>query len=273
MIELSEPLKIKFNNLKSILIDKKVIVAFSGGVDSTLLGFISKKFAEDTILITHKSVLYSDEELEQAREFAIENDIAHIIIEGDPLENREFVSNPKNRCYICKKDIFSKFIEVKIRKKFDIITDGTNVDDLGDFRPGLDALKELGIISPFIMADMNKDDIRNLSKYFNLNAHSKPSSACFASRIPYNQKITKEKLEMIKEAEMHVKNLLGVSQLRVRYHEEKLARVELLEDDFSLLFKEENRLNIIEKLKKIGFCYIAFDLEGFRSGSLNEVMD
>jgi len=271
-MDLSKNLETKLNNLIAFFKDTRAVVAFSGGVDSTLLAFISKMYAIDTLLITEKSILYSDEEIEDAIKFSKKYNINHMVIEGNPLENKDFLKNPKNRCYICKKEIFTKFLKIKDNKEFNVVVDGSNLGDLGDYRPGLEALKELSVFSPYIKFNINKQEIRYLSKYFNLEVDSKPSNACFASRIPYNQQINAKKLRMIKESEKYLKTTFNLNQLRVRLHNDNLARIELLKEDILRILNRENLLKINRKLKELGFYYITIDLEGFRSGSLNEIL-
>ena len=272
MIELSEKLKKKLESIIAILQDQKVIVAFSGGVDSSLLAYLSKKKAKETLLITMKSVLYSEEEAKEAINFALKFNIPHLFLETEPLSNEEFIKNKTNRCYTCKKDIFAKILKVKEERAYNLVIEGSNMTDLGDYRPGLDALKELNITSPYIKTEIDKDEIRVLSKYFQLESGSKPSGACFASRIPYNQIITETKLKMIENAEKFLKKSLNLSQLRVRYHEERIARIEVLKEDLEKIINDKVKEKIINKFKEIGFCYVTVDLEGFRSGSLNEVL-
>ena len=271
-MKLSDDLHTKTKNLISYLNDKKVIIAFSGGVDSSLLAFLSKKYAKDTLLVTEKSILYPDEEIQEARKFAKTYNISHIIIERNPLENEDFKKNPNNRCYICKTDLYKDIIKIKDEKNFDIILDGSNLDDLSDYRPGMQALKELGIITPYIDFKLTKRDIRKIAEFYNLEVKTKPSMACFSSRIPYNQPIDENKLFMIKEAEKFLKTNFNLKQLRVRYHEEKLARIELLPEDITHILNKDNMAKIKNKFKELGFCYITIDLEGFRSGSLNEIL-
>lgn len=269
-MELREKLRNKLDNLISFLKGKKVIVAFSGGIDSSLLAFLSKKHAKETLLITERSILYPDEEIEEAIKFARKFDISHKIIQGTPLNNEKFTQNPQNRCFICKKDIFSKFLTIKDEKDYDIIIDGSNYDDLNDYRPGLQALNELNIISPYINFQIDKQEIRKISQYFNLGIESKPSNACFASRIPYNQIITEQKLNMINQGEEFLKKVFDLTQVRVRLHDNKIARIELLKDDFPKILTQSNLEIITKKFKELGFCYITVDIEGFRSGSMNE---
>jgi len=271
-MDLSKNLRGKLENLTSFLGNKKVIIAFSGGVDSSLLAFLSNKFAKKALLVTEKSILYPDEEIRLTSEFAKKYSITHLIIERNPLEDEKFKVNPKNRCYICKTGLYEDIIKIKEERDFDIIVDGSNIDDLSDYRPGMQALKELNIATPYIDFKINKREIRELCKYFNLEVQSKPSMACFSSRIPYNQEINEEKLDMIREAEKFLRNSYNLNQFRVRLHEGKLARIELMPEDIMKVMTDKNIKQIKAKFKQLGFCYITIDLEGFRSGSLNEIL-
>jgi len=270
---LSKDLNIKLEDLISFLNGKKIIVAFSGGVDSSLLAFLSKKYAKDTLLVTERSILYPEEEIEEASQFAKNHGINHIIIERDPLEDEEFQCNPSNRCYICKMGLYNEILKIKNAKNFDLILDGSNMDDLSDYRPGMQALKELKISTPYINYKINKKEIREISKYYDLDVQSKPSMACFSSRIPYGQLISQKKLIMIKEAEKFLKNTFNLKQLRVRLHEQDLARIEFLLEDLTNILISNNLELIKKKFKELGFTYITIDIEGFRSGSMNEVLD
>jgi uncharacterized protein len=268
---LSENLKEKELHIIDFFKEKKIVVAFSGGVDSSLLAYLSRKYAQETLLVTLKSMLITDEEFEQSKNFARMYSISQLIIEADPLENEEFANNPPNRCYICKKDIFSRFRKIKEDKNFDFIVDGSNVDDLQDYRPGMKALKELGILSPYIELGINKSEIRELSKLYGLNTHSKPSNACLASRIPHNQLISKEKIEMIHNAEIYLHNTFNIDQLRVRFHENRLARIEIPKNQLEKVLKPDAMEEISANLKRFGFLFVTIDLEGFRSGSLSKM--
>jgi uncharacterized protein len=271
-MDLSNNLKNKLESLISFLNTKKILVAFSGGVDSSLLAFLSNKYAKETLLVTEKSILYPDDEIKLTSEFAKKYSITHLIVERDPLKDENFRVNPKNRCYICKTGLYKDIIKIKEERNFDLILDGSNIDDLSDYRPGMQALKELNITTPYIGFKINKQEIRDICKYFNLDVQSKPSMACFSSRIPYDQDINEEKLEMIREAEKFLRNSYNLNQLRVRFHEGKLARIELMPEDIMKVMTNENIEKIKTKFKQLGFCYITIDLEGFRSGSLNEVL-
>ena len=266
-------LRKKLDDLKAFFQEKKVIVAFSGGVDSSLLAFLSKKYAKETLLITEKSILYPDYEIEEAKQFAIEHNIKHKIIERDPLKDQDFQCNPSNRCYLCKTGLYNDILQIKNSLGFDIVLDGSNMDDLSDYRPGMQALKELKISTPYIEFKIEKNEIRELSKFFNLKVQSKPSMACFSSRIPYGQIINEKKLVMIRESEKFLKDTFNLKQLRVRLHENSLARIEILPQDMPYILTPPNLELIRNKLKELGFTYITVDIEGFRSGSMNEVLD
>ncbi|MFW9879190.1 MAG: ATP-dependent sacrificial sulfur transferase LarE [Candidatus Thorarchaeota archaeon] len=270
---LSTDLDSKLEALITFLKEKKIIVAFSGGVDSSLLAFLSKKYAKDTLLVTERSILYPEEEIEEASQFAKKYGINHLIIERNPLLNENFQCNPSNRCYICKSGLYNDIIEIKKAKDFDLILDGSNIDDLSDYRPGMQALKELNISTPYIDFKIKKEEIREISKYFKLDVQSKPSMACFSSRIPYGQIINEQKLNMIREAEKYLKNTFNLKQLRVRLHEPNLARIEFLPEDFTKILSNTNLDLIKNRFKELGFTYITIDIEGFRSGSMNEVLD
>ncbi len=271
-MDLSKNLRGKLENLTSFLKNKEVIIAFSGGVDSSLLAFLSNKYAKKALLVTEKSILYPDDEIRLTSEFAKEYSITHLIIERDPLKDENFRVNPKNRCYICKTGLYKDIIKIKEERNFDLILDGSNIDDLSDYRPGMQALKELNITTPYIDFKINKQEIREICKYFNLEVQSKPSMACFSSRIPYDQEINEEKLDMIRESEKFLRNSYNLNQLRVRLHEGKLARIELMPEDITKVMTGQIIEQIKIKFKQLGFCYITIDLEGFRSGSLNEVL-
>ena len=250
---------------------KSVVVAFSGGVDSTLVAKVCYETLKDnSMAVTARSETYPDFEFEEAKELVKEIGIKHLVINTSELAIEGFASNPPNRCYFCKTELFERLKDIAKQHGFLHVADGANLDDTEDYRPGLEASKELGVKSPLKEAGMTKEDIRKASKMLNLPNWNKPAYACMSSRFPYGQSITEEKLKMVSEAEKYLRSL-GLRQFRVRHHE-TIARIEVLPEDIRFLIKPSTRNELIEKFKAIGFTYITLDLEGYRSGSMNEVL-
>ena len=259
----------KLNRIKKIISGYgSCLVAFSGGVDSTLLLKIaSGVLPEDKLLaVTADSATYPEEELRSAKRIARRLGVRHTITRTDELKNKDFVSNPVNRCYFCKKELFSKMKALAAKNRIKIMADASNVSDSKDFRPGKIAKEELEVRSPFVEAGFTKEDIRRASKKLGLPTWDKPSLACLASRIPYGIRITCGILRRIHKAESCLKKI-GFKQVRVR-HYNGLCRIEVTKDEIPRLIKAQEGL--VAKLKKLGYNYITVDLEGYRTGSLNE---
>jgi len=257
----------KFNRL--ILILKKLedaVLAYSGGVDSSFLLAIARERLKRLIAVTAKSPTLPSEELNFAKEFCQRLGISHKIIITQELRNKNFTDNPPERCYFCKRELFSQLAEIAKRNGIKNIIDASNVDDKKDYRPGEKARKEFGVISPLQEAGLNKQEIRFLSRRLGLVTWNKPQQACLASRIAYGEKITKEKLKRIETAESLIKRNLKIKgNLRVRLHND-VARIEVDNKIISRIIKNRE---FILKLKNLGFKYITVDLEGYRTGSMN----
>jgi len=243
---------------------KRLIIAFSGGIDSTLLLKVAHDvLGQDVLAVTADSPSVPRKELKEAQRLAKSIGSRHLIIQTDEMQNQSYVQNPVNRCYFCKTELYSKLAEVARREKFQFIANGTNFDDLGDYRPGLQAAEEFQVLSPLKEARLTKAEVRLLAKKINLEIWDKPASPCLSSRIPYNSSVTAEKLAMIEAAENFLKSLY-IKNLRVRHFGPK-ARIEVAKKE--LVFIEENFHEISEKFKSFGFEEI--ELAEFKSGSLN----
>ena len=255
-------LEVKYQKLLDYLKGlESVAVAFSGGVDSTfLLAAAKEALGDNVIALTAKSCLFPESESGEAQQFCKNIGVKQIVLDLGDTELPSFQHNPPNRCYICKKGLFQMVC----------VAEGSNMDDLGDYRPGMQAITELGIKSPLRAAELTKAEIRELSKQMNLPTWSKPSFACLASRFVYGETITKEKLAMVERAEDLLREQ-GFRQFRVRIHGTN-ARIELLPEDIPRMLDENLRKEIVDKLKRYGFTYITIDLEGYRTGSMNEVL-
>ncbi len=260
----------KLDVLKSKLQElESVAIAFSGGVDSTFLLKVAHDVLGDKcVAVTIHAMMHSSKEIEEAKEYTKALGVKHIVINLDNFDVKEFIDNDTKRCYHCKKAIFTTITNVAKENNINYVLDGTNLDDLGDYRPGLKALSELNIQSPLKDSCLTKQDIRILSKELNVPTFNKPAFACLATRIPYGERITNEKLRMIEKSEDYLQEI-GFRQFRVRHHGD-LARIEVEQNEIHKFFNEDLLKNTHNKLKDIGFKFVTLDLLGYRMGSMNE---
>jgi uncharacterized protein len=248
---------------------KSAVVAFSGGVDSTFLARIAREvYGDRLLLITASSSTYPFYELEEAKSLAILLGIKHRVIVSEELDILGYSENPPDRCYYCKTELFGKIKYIASQENFEVVFDGSNADDAKDFRPGMRAKKEKGVISPLAESGFTKSDIRDLSEKLNLPTARKQSYACLASRFPYGEKITKQKLDRLSKAEYMVREL-GFTQFRIRSHE-NLARLEFIPVELDHAWELKTELTNI--CKEQGFKYVTIDLTGYRTGSMNETL-
>ena len=247
----------------------KVLVAFSGGVDSSLVAFISNKVLgkDNSKIILAKSPSLNSRELKYARELANKNNWNYSEIETNEFDNKDYRKNNPSRCFFCKFELYSSLDKISKESGIEVVFNGTNIDDLGDYRPGNKAAKQIKVVSPLLECSISKSEIRDMALFFGLDNWSKPAQPCLASRVPYGTEITMNILKQIEDAENYLHDL-GFKNFRVRNHG-SVARIELEESDFKMLLNKKLRFSIDEKFRKLGFNFVSLDLRGFKSGSLN----
>ena len=250
----------------------RAVVAFSGGVDSTLLLRVCRDALGrgNVVAVTGVSPTYTAEELRTARRVARGLGVEHVLIETDELACGAFAANPADRCYHCKGELFDRILALAAARGIETVYDATNTDDLSDYRPGRRATEERGVTSPLLLAGLAKKDVRRLSKKLGLPSWDKPANPCLASRVPYGTPITLETLDRIRAGEKFIRGL-GFAVVRLRHHD-RLARIEVPAGDFARLMKPATARRITAKLRSLGYLWIALDIEGFRTGSLNRAV-
>jgi uncharacterized protein len=247
---------------------KSVVVAYSGGVDSAYLAYVANRtLGEGALAVTAESPSYPERHRQMALHVAREFGLRHHIIHTSELDRPEYRANPSNRCYYCKHELYTQLTRIAAARRA-VVVDGSNADDRGDYRPGRQAAREFGVRSPLDEVDLTKDEIRELSRQVGLPTWDEPASACLSSRIPYDHEVTIEKLRAIEEAEQTLRRL-GFRVFRVRHHDD-VARLEIARGEMTRALDAEVNAAIVRELKAIGFRYVSLDLQGYRTGSLNE---
>lgn len=263
----------KFKRLQDALGEMgSLLVAFSGGVDSTFLLKVAHEcLGNKVIAVTATSETYSSDELAEAKAYTQSLGVRHMIITSKELHIQGFRENTPHRCYYCKRQLFSQLKEIAQCENVSWVVDGTNTDDTGDYRPGMKAAEELGVRSPLREAGLTKKEIRQMSKEMGLPTWNKPTFACYASRFPYGTEITEERLRQVGEAETYLRQQ-GIRTVRVRHHDH-IARIEVDLEEMKRFLETSFRNTILEKFRQLGYTYVTLDLQGYRTGSMNEVLD
>lgn len=261
-----------FDNIRKF---GSALVAYSGGLDSTMVLWASVKTLgpEKVYAATSESASFASGEADDSRKFAREIGLPqerHIFLTTNELDNPDYRSNPTNRCYFCKSELFGKLQNIRKEYALEVIFDGSNASDIGDFRPGQQAGRELGVVSPLLEAGLTKDELRDMARANNLSFSEKPAAACLASRFPYGTEVTAKRLNQIDKAESAIRKL-GFKGFRVRYHNE-VARLEIKPEDIDRAMETKLRGQIVKELKSVGFKFVAIDLEGYSTGSLNRML-
>ena len=265
----------KYEKLKAIIGQfNSAVIAYSGGLDSAFLLYaaVDTLGVDKITAMTADSPSYPRSEMEEAQKFAQSLGLGenHKIVQTSEMDDPNYSSNPVDRCFFCKKELFTRLTDFAVFESCEVVLDGYNADDVGDFRPGRKAADKFSVRSPLFEAGLGKSEIRQLAKHFGLSIWNKPQMACLSSRIPYGSPVTKEKLEQIEQAEKYLHEL-GFAQLRVRHHE-KIARIELPVEDIKRIYDDNLHDKITEKFRSLGFVWVTLDLAGFRSGSMNEIL-
>ena len=248
---------------------ESVLIAYSGGMDSSFLLKVAKDVLKENVLaVIADSEIYSSAETSAAVKFATDQGVKHLVLKTNELQNKEFVKNSTDRCFHCKLSLYSQFIKLAVEHNLNQVIDGINFDDKKDFRPGMSAAVKLKIRSPLMEAGLTKDEISRYSREMNLPTWNKAPNACLSTRFPYGTELLKENLSKVEQAEIALKKY-NFRQFRLRIHD-KIARLEILPEDMEIAFNEENRNEIVKLLKSFGYMYVTIDLEGYRTGSMNE---
>jgi uncharacterized protein len=265
--------EMKYGNLRRIVEDmRSVCIGYSGGVDSTLLLAVAVNvIGSRALAVIGRSATYPTREFEEAMALADQLGARCLTIDTEETDILKFRENPPDRCYFCKNELFGKLQQIAERENIHWVADGTITDDIGDFRPGMRAKQERNVRSPLLEAGFSKTEVRELSRFLNLPTWDKPSFACLSSRFPYGMEITKENLARVDSGETILRDL-GFRQFRLRFHDERTARIEVAPGEISRLLNEELREKMMHQIKGLGFTYVTLDLQGYRTGSMNEVL-
>ena len=251
----------------------KVLVALSGGVDSALVAYAAyQSLGTSAIAVTADYKTLAQEELESAKKICVEIGVKHIVIQYNELENPDFVRNDKNRCFYCRAELSEHLKEIAHKEDANMIVDGTNLDDLVDYRPGIKALKENGVKSPLVEVGFTKNEVREYARKVGLSVYDRPSNSCLASRIPWGQHVTAERLARIERGEIMIKQIFGAKQVRIRDFG-GMASIEVRSDEIKLLSDKTKLSELVYNLKQIGFTTVTIDPEGYKPGKLNVIVD